>query len=135
MTVFVDTSALMTLLDRGDPRHDATVAAWDSVAETADLLTSNYVAVESFALAQSRMGMAALRALCTDILPAMEVAFVTSEEHAASLGTVLAADRRRLSFVDCSSFEMMRRRGIRTALALDRDFARQGFRVLPEPPG
>lgn len=132
MTVFVDTSAFMALLDRGDPRHGATVAAWDSVAGTADLATSNYAAVESFALAQRRMGMAALRVLCSDILPAIAVWFLTPEEHEASLAMVLAADRRRLSFADCSNFEMMRRRGIRTALALDRDFARQRFRV-PKP--
>lgn len=135
MTGFVDTSALMALLDAGDPRHDATLAAWDSIAEKADLLTSNYVAVESFALAQRRIGIGALRTLSADILSAMEIVFVTPDEHAAALATVLAANRRRLSYVDCSSFEVMRRRGVRNALALDRDFARQGFQVLPAATG
>ncbi len=135
MTGFVDTSALMALLDAGDPRHDATLATWDSIAEKADLLTSNYVAVESFALAQRRIGIGALRTLSADILSAMEIVFVTPDEYAAALATVLAANRRRLSYVDCSSFEVMRRRGVRNALALDRDFARQGFQVLPAATG
>ena len=33
-----------------------------------------------------------------------------------------------------AEFEIMRRHGIRDALALDSDFARQGFRLLPSSP-
>jgi predicted nucleic acid-binding protein len=39
--------------------------------------------------------------------------------------------RRRTSLVDWVSFEVMRRRGIETAFAFDRDFATAGFAVVP----
>lgn len=133
MTVFVDTSALVGLLDHDDPRHDAVVAAWAAASDAARFLTSNYVVVESFAVARRRLGMASVRALHDRLLPLVEVVFVTAAEHEAATAAFLAADRRGLSFVDCASFAMMRRRGIRTALALDADFGRQGFRVLPAP--
>jgi len=39
----------------------------------------------------------------------------------------LTAARRQLSLVDCISFEVMRRRGIKTAFTFDDHFAEQGF--------
>ena len=131
MTLFADTSALVGLLDHDDPRHDAVVAAWAAVSQSGRLVSSNYVVVESFAVAQRRLGMEAARALHDELLPLIEVVFVTSSEHDAATAAFLAAGRRGLSFVDCASFEVMRGRGIRDALALDADFGRQGFRVLP----
>ncbi len=47
------------------------------------------------------------------------------------MAALCAAGRRRLSLVDCTSFEVMRRHGIEEALALDDDFARQGFGLHP----
>ena len=50
-----------------------------------------------------------------------------------ALAALFAARRRKLSLVDCTSFELMRRHGLSEALALDDDFARQGYRCLPAP--
>jgi uncharacterized protein len=35
------------------------------------------------------------------------------------------------SFTDCTSFVLMRREGLRTAVALDEHFSQEGFIVLP----
>jgi predicted nucleic acid-binding protein len=43
----------------------------------------------------------------------------------------LVASRRQVSLVDLVSFEVMRREGIDTAFAFDRDFERAGFQVVP----
>lgn len=132
MSVFVDTSAILALLDATEESHGSVADAWDRAVEAGrPLVTSNYVVVESFALAQRRLGMDAVRAVADAFLPLLEVLFVTSDVHSAAMAALLAADRRRLSFVDCTSFELMRRRGIRDALALDADFAKQGFGLLP----
>ena len=40
--------------------------------------------------------------------------------------------RRQLSLVDCASFDIMRRLGLRDVFAFDPHFAEQGFRCLPE---
>jgi predicted nucleic acid-binding protein len=37
--------------------------------------------------------------------------------------------KRGLSLVDCTSFVLMRRLGVETALAFDEDFRGEGFRV------
>lgn len=128
MTVFVDTSALLALLDADDAEHADAVAAWGELAEEgAPLLSSNYVIVETTAVAQHRLGLDAIRALVRDILPLVEIAFIDSAIHEGAIAALLAAGRRQLSLVDCSSFELMRRREVSRAFAFDRHFREQKF--------
>ena len=51
--------------------------------------------------------------------------------HRAATSAFLAAGRRSQSLVDWVSFELMRRRGIDTAFAFDRDFVAEGFQTIP----
>ena len=134
MSIFVDTSALIAFLDADQPRHAEVIDTWDrAIADGKALFTSNYVLVESFALVQRRLGLEALRALADVLVPMLRVLWIDEELHAAAVASLFTAGRRKLSLVDCTSFELMRRRGLAEALALDDDFARQGFRRLPAP--
>ena len=101
------------------------------MADERPLFTSNYVLVETFALVQNRLGPEALRGLAGVIVPLLQPLWIDEELHEAALAALLVAGERRLSLVDCTSFELMRRHSLEEALALDADFARQGFRVLP----
>jgi predicted nucleic acid-binding protein len=131
MITFVDTSALLALLDRDDERHDKAVATWQRLAEIEALLvTTNYVVVETIAIVQHRLGMAAVRALVREVIPLLDVNFVDQPVHAAALSSLLAADRRQLSLVDCASFDVMRRGHISRAFAYDRHFGGQGFALV-----
>ena len=133
MSLFVDTSALLAFLDADQPRHGEVIDAWDeAVAGGRLLVTSNYVLVESFALVQRRLGLAAMRALADVLVPMLRTVWIDDELHAAALAALFTAGRRKLSLVDCTSFELMRRQGLTEALALDDDFTRQGFRVTPD---
>lgn len=132
MKVFVDTSALYTVLVQTEEAHAAVVGAWRQLlSDGHDLVTSNYVLVESTALLQRRFGMEAVHDLNRRIIPLLRVLWVGEETHRRALDRVLRADDRRLSLVDCVSFIQMEAEGIRTALALDEDFARHGFDVVP----
>lgn len=132
MTTFVDTSALLALLDADEERHAAAADAWrDLLLADEPLLTSNYVLVECFALAQRRLGMAAARALEEDLLPVVGVHWIDATDHAAAVESFLTAARRGLSLVDCTSFRVMRRLRLRRAFAFDMDFLEQGFEVVP----
>ena len=132
MSVFVDTSALLAFLDADQPRHADVIDAWDdAIAGERRLFTSNYVLVESFALVQRRLGLEALRALADILVPMLRPLWVDEELHGAAVAALFAAGQRKLSLVDCCSFELMRRYALTEALALDDDFARQGFRLLP----
>lgn len=135
MTVFVDTSAFLAVLDADDRGHPAVARTWkDLLGDEQDLVTSSYVLVETFALVQSRLGIDAARALDQDLLPAVGVIWLDDDVHRAAVSALLTAGRRQLSLVDCASFETMRRLGITTALTLDSHFAEQGFVVVPVAP-
>jgi uncharacterized protein len=127
MSIFIDTSALYTLLDRDDANHDKAKRAWSELlhAEKA-LLTKNYVLVESFALIQHRLGMEAVRGFEEDVLPVIGVEWIKESAHRSGVSAFLAASKRKLSFVDCVSFENMLSLGIKKAFAFGPHFNEQG---------
>jgi len=132
VTIFLDTSGLYAVFDRDDANHSAAKTAWaEWLREGTVLLTNNYVLLETTALLQHRIGIAAVRALHEDVTPLLQVDWVTEERHRAGMEAVLAATRRNLSLVDCISFQTMRARGVRTAFSFDAHFREQGFVTKP----
>lgn len=130
MTTFVDTSALFALLAADDDQH-ARAADWFRHAREERLVTHNYVVVEAVSLIHRRLGPLPARALIGDLLPVLEVRFVTEPLHERATSAFLAGLGRRPSFVDRVSFELMRAEGIPRAFAFDPDFAREGFETVP----
>ena len=129
---FADTSGLYALLDAENVAHELTAKAWAELRRAnKEIVTSNYVFVETVSLLQSRLGLDPVRDLIESIAPLLSVEWVDREAHEAGLTAVLAANRRDLSLVDCVSFEVMRRLGIRRAFTLDEHFREQGFEVVP----
>jgi uncharacterized protein len=131
MRIFVDTSAFYALLDRDDRNHQRAKKKWVEIIDRSSVLvTSNYVLVETFALLQSRLGLEAVRGFQESVLPILKVEFVLPEMHRAAIAALLSAGRRRLSLVDCISFELMRDLGIKMVLTFDPHFKEQGFEVM-----
>ena len=132
MNIFVDTSALLAVLDGSDANHPAAKTFWEKIISGEDvLLCHNYILVETSALVLRRLGMKALRVFEQDIIPILRVIWVTEEVHSAAVGAHLVADRHNLSLVDCVSFEIMRRTGVQKAFAFDRHFRDYGFDLNP----
>jgi predicted nucleic acid-binding protein len=66
-----------------------------------------------------------------DLLPVIRTIWVDEATHRSAVHAHLVSARRRLSLVDCVSFEAMRRASLRDAFCFDPHFAEQGFRTLP----
>ncbi|MBI4860207.1 MAG: type II toxin-antitoxin system VapC family toxin [Candidatus Riflebacteria bacterium] len=132
MTVFVDTSAFLALLDGDDVNHPAAVACFrDLRTEGSRLRTTNYVLVETTALIQARLGIAALRAFRESYQPLLDVTWMGETDHERAFAAILVVGRRRLSLVDCASFDCMRGLGLLRAFTFDRHFTEQGFERIP----
>jgi predicted nucleic acid-binding protein len=132
MTHFVDSSGLLAILNKDDRFHTQASEAWVRwVTQAAPMVTSNYVLLETTALVQKRLGFDALTTLHADVLPVMQVEWVDSALHQAAVAILITMRQRDLSLVDCTSFELMRRLGLRAVFAFDRHFAGQGFTCLP----
>jgi len=130
LTILADTSALIAVFDSTDPHHERCVDRFIRMRDTDPIVTTNYVVVECLSLIHRRYPLGSVR-MFQDLLAPITVEFVDGRVHELGLSSFLAADRRGDSFVDHVSFAFMRDRGVRRAFTLDRDFAREGFDVVP----
>jgi predicted nucleic acid-binding protein len=131
MIAFIDTSAFFALLDREDSNNRKAKNILERILIPQNtLLTSNYVVVESFSLIQHRLGLQAVREFHEDMLPLINIEWIDKAVHEAGISALLTASRKKLSLVDCVSFEVMRNLGIRKVFAFDPHFEEQGFEVI-----
>ena len=131
MRVFIDTSAFLAILAKEDINHAPAKRIWtELIHKEATLSCTNYVILESFALVQRRLGLAAVKTFEEDIVPILHLEWVDEPLHQAGVAALLTARRRQLSLVDCISFETMRRLRIDTVFAFDQHFVEQGFTCL-----
>jgi predicted nucleic acid-binding protein len=128
--IFVDTSAIYAWANTADPNHDAAIRRLQTILDEGEsLLTHNYVLLESTALLQARIGVAAAVGLARDARMFL-VEWVDDELHASGIRELQRAGKRQLTLVDHISFLVMRRRGVTTAFAFDPDFVSAGFDVI-----
>ncbi|MEW6007890.1 MAG: PIN domain-containing protein [bacterium] len=128
MSVFVDTSAFLAVLDRDDREHKKAKKIWEYLIINDELMVcTNYILLETFVLVQSRFGMNAIRTFQEDITPLLKIEWVDKEDHYAGVSGVFASSRRKLSLVDCVSFRVMRRLGMKRVFCFDPHFEEQGY--------
>ena len=130
---FADTSFWFSLQQRRDRHHEGARAL--AGAEAGRVLTSNHVVGETWTLMRRRAGHSAAVGFLDILnkLPNVEVARVDAKVEADAWRWLRRHDERSYSFVDATSFALMRKRRIREALAFDGDFAAAGF-VEVRPP-
>ncbi|MHB9111969.1 MAG: type II toxin-antitoxin system VapC family toxin [Thermoleophilia bacterium] len=131
MTVFVDTSAIYALFDGNDDMNARAAKLWEGlISQQVNLVSTNYVMTELFTLLNQRLGLAAARMFQEDVYPMIFVQWIDENTHHAGAAAILTAGRKKLSLVDCVSFDVMRNLGIRAAFCFDRHFKEQGFDCL-----
>ena len=132
MSIFIDTSGFIAVLDMDDASHTGAAKTWMDILTSAEILvTTNYVLVETCALVQNRLGMTAIKVFQEDIVPVLRIEWIDKAVHHAAMRIMLAAVSKKLSLVDCVSVGTMRLLGITTAFTLDKHFEEQGFICLP----
>lgn len=124
---FVDTSFWVALALRRDERHAAASALWTARDEA--LLSSNHVLGEVWTFLRRRDSHAVARRARRLIETSTEVAVVHVDDHVEreAWRWLDRHDERPYSFVDATSFALMRRRGLLEAYAFDGDFSAAGF--------
>ena len=131
MVVFVDTSALICLLDEEQDEHVRATRIWAELMDgRATLASTDYVRLEAWALLQNRLGLAAVQKFTENYLPVIDLHHVTEPQFAVAKTHVLGSGRKAISLVDASSFVVMREEVITHAFAFDRHFREHGFKLL-----
>ncbi len=130
--VYVDTSALLPLLDRGDADHGPVREAVCALAEEgAALVTTSYVLVEAGALVRRRLGAEVFSALGEVVRRSLDVIWVDEGLHLRAWAAAEGGGRRGPSLVDWVGFLAIEEEGIEAALAVDAHFAGRGVTVMP----
>lgn len=126
--IFVDTSFWVALRQRRDANHTAAAALWPQHAG-ASLVTTDHVRGETWTFLRRRSGHAA----AVDFLDAIErsprvhVRYADEDISRRALRWLRQHDEREYSYVDATSFVVMRQGRITSTLAFDGDFAAAGF--------
>lgn len=131
MKIYVDTSAFLAVFNADDRFHARARSRWQELIESGfSLLCNNYVLVETVAVLQNRLGVEAVLSFQNNVWPILHILWVDEDLHQRAMSAMLAAGQRRLSLVDCASFESMRLAGLNQAFAFDAHFAEQGFELF-----
>lgn len=132
--MFVDTGAWFAIEVANDRWHvRAAELLRQAVAKGTPLVTSNHVLGESYTLLSRTTGHAAAFRFLDGLekSPRVERVFVDDEAEREAYDLLRRYRDQPFSFVDGTSFAVMRRRRIRTAFAFDRHFAAAGFVRAP----
>jgi predicted nucleic acid-binding protein len=124
---FVDTSFWVAFRFRRDEHHEEAVALWADRSQP--LLTTNHVVGETWTFLRRRAGHAEAVGFIDNIEASSRVSSVRLDAagETAAWAWLRRHDERDYSFVDATSFEVMRRERITEALAFDGDFTAAGF--------
>jgi predicted nucleic acid-binding protein len=133
MSIFIDTSAFLALLNKEDHFHQIAKNTWEEINLSEEyLISSNYVIIETISLLQKRFGIEALRIFDNEVRPVIDIIWIDQTIHHAGMVVVQTANHRKLSLVDCTSFEILRNLHVEKVFTFDSHFSEQGFNLLPE---
>ena len=129
---FVDTSWWVAWSLPQDARHAAALSTAARVGDSERLLTTNLVVGETWTFLRSRDGHRTAVGFLDEVQDfgsagKLIVHAVTADEESRAWRWLRRHDERKYSFVDAASFEVMRARRLREALAFDSDFTTAGF--------
>jgi predicted nucleic acid-binding protein len=117
---FVDSSALISLVDRDDYTHRAAVDAYESLkADGYRLFTSNHIVIETYDILAGSLGHDVARAWLDEM--GLPVYVADSNDLEQARDRVLGS-RKPLNFNDALSVVIMQRLGVADAFAVDPDF-------------
>ena len=124
---FVDTGFWVALLFQRDSHHAEARLLWKQ--DLGPLLCTNHVVGETWTFLRRRAGYAKAVSFLDAIQGSRRVAlsYVDESSEAEAFRWLRRHDEREYSFVDATSFAVMRRRRLTEALAFDGDFQAAGF--------
>jgi uncharacterized protein len=126
--IFVDSSFWIGLADERDERHDQATRLVRAHADSS-LLTTNHVIGETWTFLRKRHGHRVAVRFLDSAEAAEHLRWVCVPEavEREAWSWLRRRDERVYSFVDATSFAVMRKHRITEALAFDGDFAAAGF--------
>jgi predicted nucleic acid-binding protein len=126
--IFADTSFWVALRNRRDSHHEEALSLLQAYGDRG-FVTSNHVRGETWTYLRRRAGHAAAVGFLDGLSrsPRVRVLVVSTAQEEDALRFLRQHDEREYSFVDATSFVLMKTLRTREALAFDDDFSAAGF--------
>lgn len=130
--IFIDTSAIYALTDRADKNHNGAKEIIKTIINNREeIVTHNYIIVESLALLQNRLGVLPATTFLKDARQ-FSIIWIDEMLHDKASEYFEKYGKRNLSFVDCVSFIVMQKENIQRAFTFDKDFTEAGFEIISD---
>src|SRR5574341_224660 len=135
--LFVDTSAFLALANEKDKNNIAAMLFLEEIkngkAGIRKIITSDYIIDETLTRIRYSVGHREAVEWGKDILESNVVEMLDVDKEIFELAWKLfeTYDDKKLSFTDCTSFAIMKKKGIEKVFSFDGDFERMGFVLLP----
>lgn len=131
MKIFIDTSALIAFIDADDEFHNEASKIYSTLLnEREPIFTSNYILLETIVILNNRIGMDAVRLFNNDIVPILKVHWVDETLHNLCINNLIIANRKKVSLVDYTGFEIMKQLNINKVFTFDYHFKEVGFEII-----
>lgn len=124
---FIDTSFWVAFRFRRDAHHTLATVLWADRSHA--LVTTNLVVGETWTFLRRRVGHEEAVGFLDNVEASTRLSVIRVEPNVedSAWAWLRRHDERAYSFVDATSFEVMRRERITEALAFDGDFTAAGF--------
>jgi len=131
MNLFIDSSAFVALRSVEDPSHRQAVALMQTIGDGySEFITSNFIIAESTTVISQRVSHYDAVDFREHDLSSIRVVSISEELEEQAFEIFRNLTSKNISFVDCTSFAVMRSLGITTAFAFDSHFKQHGFKLL-----
>ncbi len=135
--IFVDTSAFLALVNEKDTHHIDSSQFLEELkngkTKIRKIFTSDYIIDETITRIRYEVGHQEAVLWGRNIQASKAVERIEVDREIFELAWKLfeTYDDKVLSFTDCTSFAIMKKKGIEKAFSFDQDFERMGFKLLP----
>ena len=131
MSIFIDTNAFIALMDSDDEFHSAAANLFKEVVESNEkFFTSNYVLLETIFLLQRELGLSAVNDFRKFMLPLVNIIWVDEKINNDCLNNLIAAEKRKISLTDYSSFYILDSFKIDRVFTFDKHFKEKSYQIL-----
>lgn len=135
--ILIDTSVWVAISDSRDGGHKSALAFVQQLVNGYRLITTNYVLDETYTLLLMNAGYQTtldFKQRIDIMIESQMLEVVWIDEEIASESWQIFEQfniDKQWSFTDCTSYVVMKQRGIAEAFTLDRHFAQMGFTKYP----
>jgi predicted nucleic acid-binding protein len=135
--IFVDTSAFLAIVNEKDNNHIAAKTFLEGIkndkVKVKKIITSDYIIDETLTRIRYSVGHKEAVKWGKDILASRVVEKIEVGKEIFELAWEIfeSYEDKKLSFTDCTSFALMKKRDVEKVFSFDKDFKNMGFILMP----